>query len=218
MTGLYFQMTEKELRFVATDGNRLVLYRRTDARAEQEENFILPKKALNLLKNSLPSSDVNVLMEYNRLNAHFSFNDLHLVCRLIDERFPDYRAAIPVETPNKLRVNRQDLAGALKRTAIFSNKTTNQVRFKLTSSELTITAQDLDYANEATERLACDYTGDDMEIGFNARFLIEMLGILDGDEVELSLSAYNRPGVLRPAEQHEGEEVLMLLMPIVINF
>lgn len=217
MTGLYFQMTDSELRFVATDGNKLVLYKRTDARADQEDSFILPKKALNLLKNSLPSEDVSVTMEYNRLNAHFSFNNLHLVCRLIDERFPDYKAAIPIETPNKLRVNRQDLLSALRRTVIFSNKTTNQVRFKIAGSELQITSQDLDFANEAQERLVCEYEGNDMEIGFNARFLIEMLGILDSDEVELSLSEYNRPGVLRPAEQGEGEEILMLLMPIVIN-
>lgn len=218
MTGLYFQMTPQELRFVSTDGNKLVLYRRTDAHADSEDQFILPKKALNLLKNSLPNEEVNVQMEYNRLNAHFSFNNLHLVCRLIDERFPDYKAAIPVETPNRLKVNRMDLLSALRRTVIFSNKTTHQVRFKIAGSELTITAQDLDFSNEAQERLTCEYDGTDMEIGFNARFLIDMLNILDSHEVVMSLSEYNRPGVLRPAEQGEGEDVLMLLMPIVLNF
>ncbi len=217
MTGLYFQMAPKELRFVATDGNRLVLYSSKSAGASQEENFILPKKALNLLKNSLPMEDVQVQMEYNRLNAHFSFNDLHMVCRLIDEKFPDYNGAIPTDSPFKLKVNRLELLNALRRTVIFSNKTTNQVRFRINGNELQVTAQDLDFANEAYERLNCDYQGDDMEIGFNARFLIEMLGTLISEEVELSLSAFNRPGVLRPAEQAEGEEILMLLMPIVLN-
>jgi DNA polymerase III subunit beta len=218
MTGLYFQMTPDELRFVSTDGNKLVLFKRTDIKAEQEDSFILPKKALNLLKGSLPDADAPVKMEYNRLNAHFIFDNLHLVCRLIDERFPDYNAAIPVDTPNKLRVSRNDLLNALRRTVIFSNKTTNQVRFKITGSELQIMAQDLDFSNEAQERLNCDFEGTDMEIGFNARFLIDMLGILESDDVVMSLSEYNRPGVLRPLDQTAGEEVLMLLMPIVLNF
>jgi DNA polymerase-3 subunit beta len=218
MTGLFFQMTPDELRFVSTDGNKLVLYKRTDVRADQADAFILPKKALNLLKGALPSGETSVKMEYNRLNAHFTFNNLHLICRLIDERFPPYEAAIPVDTPNHLKVSRNDLLNALRRTVIFSNKTTNQVRFKINGSELQITAQDLDFSNEAQERLNCDYDGQDMEIGFNARFLIDMLSILDSDEVVISLSEYNRPGVLRPSEQNTGEDVLMLLMPIVLNF
>jgi DNA polymerase III subunit beta len=218
MTGLYFQMTPEELRFVSTDGNKLVLFKRTDIRSEHEDAFILPKKALNQLRNALPGGEAPVKMEYNRLNAHFIFDNLHLVCRLIDERFPDYNAAIPVDTPNKLKVSRNDLLNALRRTVIFSNKTTNQVRFKITGSELQIMAQDLDFSNEAQERLTCDYEGTDMEIGFNARFLIDMLGILESDDVVMSLSEYNRPGVLRPLDQNPGEEILMLLMPIVLNF
>jgi len=217
MTGLYFQMTDAELRFVATDGNRLVLYKRSDAHGEKEESFILPRKALNLLKTSLPAEDVTVTLEYNRLNAHFSFENLHMICRLIDERFPDYKAAIPVDSPNKLVVNRNDLLNALRRTIIFSNKSTNQVRFKITGSELQVNAQDIDFSNEANERLACEYEGADMEIGFNARYLIEMLNALDSDEATLSLSEYNRPGILTPKEQNPGEDVLMLLMPIVLN-
>jgi DNA polymerase-3 subunit beta len=218
MTGLYVQMTPEELRFVATDGNKLVLYKRSDVRAEKEEAFILPRKALNLLKSSLPAEDTNVRMEYNRLNAQFTFQNLTLVCRLIDERFPDYRAAIPVEVPNHLHINRTDLLNTLRRTVIFSNKSTNQVRFKISGSEMTITAQDVDYNSEAVEKLPCEYEGEDMEIGFNARFLIDMLHILSSDEVTLSLTAYNRPGVLKPSEEPKEEDTLMLLMPIVLNF
>ncbi|MCX6350794.1 MAG: DNA polymerase III subunit beta, partial [Bacteroidetes bacterium] len=155
--------------------------------------------------------------EYNKLNAHFNFGDLNLVCRLIDERFPDYNTAIPVDSPNSLKVHRNDLLNALRRTVIFSNKTTNQVRFKISGSELNISSQDLDFSNEAQERLGCEFSGEDMEIGFNARFMIDMLNILSSDEVTISLSTYNRPGVLRPSEQGDGEDVLMLLMPIVLN-
>lgn len=217
MTGLYVQLSENELKFVSTDGNKLVLYRRTDTRATKEDAFILPKKVLNLLKNALPSEDVQVSMEYNRLNALFTFGDMRLVCRLIDEKFPDYRAAIPVNTPNKLRINRSEMLNALRRTVIFANKSTNQVKLKITGSSLQMFAQDLDFSNEATETLNCTYEGADMEIAFNAKFLIDMLGILLADDVELSLSEFNRPGVLRPAEPESGEDILMLLMPIVLN-
>jgi len=218
MTGLYIQMLNDEIRFVSTDGNKLVLFKRTDIRPEHEDAFILPRKALNQLKNALPEDEAPVKMQYNKLNAHFEFHNLHLVCRLIDERFPDYQAAIPVDTPNKLKVSREDLLNALRRTVIFSNKSTNQVRFKISGSELQINAQDIDFSNEAQERLNCDYEGADMEIGFNARFMIDMLGILQSDDVVLSLSEYNRPGVLRPLDQNPGEEILMLLMPIVLSF
>ena len=218
MTGLFFQMSPDELRFISTDGNKLVLYSRTDVRAENTDSFIMPKKAMNLLKGSLPSEDVTVTMEYNRLNAHFMFNNLHLVCRLIDERFPDYNAAIPTDTPNKLKVSRVELLNGLRRTIIFSNKTTNQVRFKIAGNELQINAQDLDFANEAHERLNCEFEGNDMEIGFNARFLIDMLAILVSDDVVISMSEFNRPGVLKQSEQAPGEDILMLLMPIVLNY
>lgn len=218
LTGLFVEMSENDLKFVSTDGNKLVKYRRTDAKAEGNDTFILPKKALNLLKASLPESDTNVSVQYNNINALFTFDHMHLICRLIDERFPDYNAAIPPEAPNKLVINRNELLQSLKRISIFSNKTTYQVRFKITGSELQLNAQDLDFSNEAHERLTCDYDGEDMSIGFNARFLIDMLQNLDSDEVTLSLLEYNRPGILTPNEKNEGEDVLMLLMPIVLNF
>lgn len=218
MTGLFFQMSPDDLKFVATDGNKLVLYKRADAKADQEDAFILPKKALNLLKNSLPDTDTTVKLSYNKLNAHFEIGNLHLVCRLIDERFPDFRTAIPQDADNQLRVNRTAILNSLRRTVIFSSKSTHMVRFTIAGNELTINAQDVDFANEAVERLDCSYEGEDMEIGFNARFLIDMLSILDSEEVDFSLTAYNRPGVLRPSETLEGEEILMLLMPIVLSY
>ena len=173
---------------------------------------------LSLLKNSLPDDDVQVAVDYNSTNALFTFGDVKLICRLIDERFPDYSAAIPAEAPYTLRINRAELINSLKRIAIFSNKTTYQVRFKISNGELQLTAQDLDFANEGFERLACDFDGEQMSIGFNARFLIDMLNILNSDEVVINLSQHNRPGILKPAEAEQGEDLLMLLMPIVLNF
>lgn len=218
LTGLYTEMSTDDLKFVSTDGNKLVKYVRKDSQAGQEDNFILPRKALNLLKNSLPEQSIPVAITYNRVNALFNFDDTHIICRLIDHKFPDYNAAIPTDLPRKLRVNRVDLLNSLKRIAIFSNKTTYQVRFKITGSELQLTAQDLDYSNEGYERLSCEYEGEDMEIGFNARFLIEMLQILDSDEGLISLSAHNKPGTLQPVNGEDNEEILMLLMPIVLNY
>ena len=218
LMGLLMEMTPLDFKFVSTDGNKLVKYRREDVRADNADTFILPRKALNLLKNSLPDDDVQVAVEYNSTNALFTFGDVKLICRLIDERFPDYSAAIPAEAPYTLRINRTELINSLKRIAIFSNKTTYQVRFKISNGELQLTAQDLDFANEGFERLACDFDGEQMSIGFNARFLIDMLNILNSDEVVINLSQHNRPGILKPAEAEQGEDLLMLLMPIVLNF
>lgn len=218
MTGLLFEMDSAgEARWVSTDGNKLVKYQRTDVDFDASASFIVPKKALNLLKSTLPSEDMNISINYNTHNVRFSFQDFTLVCRLIDENFPDYGSAIPAENPFKLVINRQELMGSLKRIANFSNKTTYQVRFKLSGSELHITAQDIDFSNEAFERLQCEYEGDDLEIGFNARFLVEMLNVVDTDEVTISMSAFNRPGIIRPSESGSDEDLLMLLMPIVLN-
>lgn len=217
MTGLYFDFTGGEAKWVATDSNKLVKYTRTDIDVEQEAAFIVPKKALNLLKGSIPNEDIQVSLVFNDHNAQFQFQDVDIVCRLVDEKFPNYQAAIPQENPFKLVISRQELMGSLKRMANFSNKTTYQVRFKIAGNELQITAQDIDFSNEAFERLKCEYEGEDMEIGFNAKFLSEMLGVVDTEEVLIELSAGNRPGLIRPTESSDDEDTMMLLMPIVLN-
>jgi DNA polymerase-3 subunit beta len=217
MTGVYCQLTTQNITFVATDAHKLVRYRRKDAKAAASASFILPKKALNLLKSALPSEDVNVSIEYNSTSAFFKFGNINLVCRLIDERYPDYEAVIPQNNPNKLTIDRQAFLGSLSRVAIYANKTTHQVRLKISGSELNISSEDIDFANEAHERLTSQYDGEDMEIGFNARFLIEMLKNLDGDEVMLEMSTPNRAGLLLPVAGDENEDVLMLVMPVMLN-
>ncbi|HVS91873.1 MAG TPA: DNA polymerase III subunit beta [Mucilaginibacter sp.] len=217
MTGVYCQLTTQHITFVATDAHKLVRYRRKDAKAAGTASFILPKKALNLLKSALPSEDVNVSVEYNSTSAFFKFGNINLVCRLIDERYPDYEAVIPQNNPNKLVIDRQAFLGSLSRVAIYANKTTHQVRLKISGSELNISSEDIDFANEAHERLTCQYDGDDIEIGFNARFLIEMLKNLDCEEVMLEMSTPNRAGLLLPVGGDENEDVLMLVMPVMLN-
>ncbi len=217
MTGVYCQMSTENITFVATDAHKLVRYRRRDAKADVSSSFILPKKALNLLKSSLPAEDVNVNVEYNNANAFFSFNNINLICRLIDEKYPDYEAVIPVNNPNKLTIERALFLSCLRRVSIFANKTTHQVRLKISGSELQISAEDLDFANEAYERLSCQYEGEDIEIGFNARFLVEMLSNLETEEVALEMSTPNRAGILFPVNADNNEDVLMLVMPVMLN-
>lgn len=217
MTGVYCQLNPQHITFVATDAHKLVRYRRLDTKSESVASFILPKKALTLLKASLSGDDVNVSLEYNNTSAFFRFGNINLICRLIDERYPDYEAVIPTNNPNKLIIDRALFLNCLRRVVIFANKTTHQVRLKISGSELNISSEDIDFANEAHERLSCQYEGEDMEIGFNAKFLIEMLNNLGGEEVLLEMSSPNRAGLLMPQTHDEQEEVLMLVMPVMLN-
>jgi DNA polymerase-3 subunit beta len=217
MSGVLVQLGDQNITFVATDAHRLVRYRRTDIGTEKPTSIILPKKALALLKSSLPSDDVTVSIEYNNTNAFFQFGSIHLICRLVDERYPDYEAVIPQVNPNKLTVDRSLFLNTLRRVVIFANKTTHQVRLKINGSELHISAEDLDFSNEAHERLSCQFEGEDLEIGFNAKFLVEMLNNLNCEEVVLEMSTPNRAGLLVPAIKQDNEDILMLVMPVMLN-
>jgi len=217
MSGVFFELGSDALTFVATDAHKLVRYRRRDAKSASNASFIMPKKPLNLLKNTCGNIASTVEIEYNETNAYFKLEHIQLICRLIDGKYPNYEAVIPKENPNRMVVSRKLFLDSVRRVSIFSNKTTHQVRIKITGSELNISAEDIDFSNEAAERLTCDYSGEDMEIGFNSRFLLEMLNNLDSDRVVLELSAPNRAGLLFPETSDEEEEILMLVMPVMIN-
>ena len=179
MSGVFFQFSTESLTFVATDAHKLVKYSRTDVTANETAEFIMPKKPLNLLKGILLGSDDDVTIEYNDSNAKFSFENSILICRLIDGKYPNYEAVIPKENPNHLTIGRNQFLNSVRRVSIFSNKTTHQIRLKIAGAELNISAEDIDYSNKAEERLTCDYQGDDMQIGFNSRFLSEMLSSIN---------------------------------------
>ena len=219
MSGVLMEMKENYMTFVATDAHKLVRYRRTDIRSDVQASFIMPKKPINQLKNILGSmGDEPVKIEFNRTNASYMFGDYKLVCRLIEGHYPNYEAVIPANNPNQLTIDRQLFLSAIRRVAVFSSKATHQVRFKISGQEIMLTAEDIDFYNEAKERLTCSYTGDDIEIGFNSRFFQEMLNNLDTTEVRLEMSAPNRAGILVPVDnQTAGEDVLMLLMPVMLN-
>ncbi len=217
MTGVYLILNDSSTTFVATDGHRLIRYRRVDVVSDMDNVMIIPRKALNLLKSTLPADSTTVRLEYNVSNAYFKFNQIQMICRLIDERYPDYENVIPVNNSNNVVIDRLELLSSLKRIAIYANKTTHQVRLKVTGSELLISAEDLDFSNEASERLSCEHDGEDIEIGFNARFLLEMLGNIVSKEITLQLSAPNRAGLILPNESDENEDILMLVMPVMLS-
>ncbi len=217
MSGVFFQFSSENLTFVATDAHKLVRYKRNDLQSVDTAEFIMPKKPLNLLRQSVANAD-SVTITYNNTNACFEYENVVLNCRLIDGRYPNYEAVIPRENPNTLLIQRSSFLSSIKRVSIFSNKTTHQIRLKLAGNEVIISAEDLDFSSKAHERLACDYEGEDMEIGFNSRFLIEMLNNLESDNVRMELSAPNKAGLLIPADgMEEGEDLLMLVMPVMLN-
>jgi DNA polymerase-3 subunit beta len=217
MTGVYVNLGEKSTTFVATDGHRLVRYRRTDVKSDTSNAIIIPRKALNILKATLPSDNTDVSIDFNLSNAFFKFGNIRMICRLIDERYPDYENVIPASSTIKMTINRVDFLSSLKRISIYANRTTHQVRLKITGSELQVSAEDLDFSNEANERLSCEHEGEDIEIGFNARFIIEMLSNLQTEQIKLGMTAANKAGLISPAEKDDNEDILMLVMPVMLN-
>lgn len=218
MSGVFFQLSTEKLTFVATDAHKLVKYTREDVKAENNAEFIMPKKPLQLLKNILTGSEDQVTIQYNESNAKFNFDNFVLISRLIDGKYPNYEAVIPKENPNKLTIDKQLFLSSVKRVSIFSNKSTHQIRLKIAGAELNVSAEDIDYSNKAEERLSCNYQGDDIQIGFNSRFLSEMLSNLSCDEINLEMSLPNRAGILTPADGLDaGESILMLVMPVMLN-
>jgi len=216
MQGVYVQLDDADLTFVATDAHKLVKYGFKLEGNHEATSFIIPKKGLSLLKAALGSGqDVDV--SYNKNNCSFEVDDTKVIIRLIDAKYPDYNAVIPYDNANQLQLDRIDFLNSLRRIAIYANKSTNQVVLNITDASLTISAQDLDFSNEATEQLACEYQGEPMNIGFNAKFLIEMLGVLTTEQIHIRLSSPNRAGILVPSEQPAGEDLLMLVMPVMMG-
>jgi DNA polymerase III subunit beta len=218
MSGVFCELNETGVTFVATDAHKLVRFRHTGIQTGVDASFILPKKPLNQLKNSLPDSDEPVKIEYNEKNAFFAFHNINMYCRLIEGKFPSYESVIPKDNPNRMIIDRVQLVNSLRRVGIFANQSTQQVRFKISGRELHLSAEDVDFANEARERLNCSYEGEDLEIGFSARFMHEMLNNIEDEQVLIEMSSPNRAGIISPANPTDpNENLLMLIMPVMLN-
>lgn len=214
--GVYFSFSPEKFVLVGTDGRRLAIYERADITSEAEANFVMPKKPLNLLKNNLSESDV--VIEYNEQNAKFTFDGFEFICRLIDGKYPNYEIVIPKDNPNTLSVDRAQFYASIRRVSVLSNQSTHQINLKVSGNSLQISAEDVEFSNSANEILPCTYEGDDIEIGFNWKFLMEMLNNLSSEQVVIKMSVPNRPGLLHPIDGlDEGENVTMLLMPMKIG-
>lgn len=218
MSGVYCELNEAGVTFVATDAHKLVRFRRTDIETGVDASFILPKKPLNQLKHSLVDIDDRVKIEYNEKNAYFSFGKVQLFCRLIEGKYPNYEVVIPQDNPNKLIIDRMQIVNSLRRVGIYANQSTQQVRFKISGKELVLSAEDVDFANEAKERLNCSYDGEDMEIGFSSRFMYELINNIEDEQILIEMSSPNRAGLIKPANPVDpNEDLLMLIMPVMLN-
>ena len=165
----------------------------------------------------MPDNEDELTLSYNSNHLFITHGSTELVCRLIDARFPDYKVVIPTDNPYKMIANKNDFQNALKRVSVFSNKSTNQIALAISGNQLQLTAQDVDFSNEGSERMTCQYDGEDLQIAFNAKFLIEMLNGADTSEVVMELSTSTKAGILKPSEQGANEELLMLVMPLMLN-
>jgi DNA polymerase-3 subunit beta len=218
MNGIYFDIAPEDITFVASDAHKLVRYKRKDIKTEANSSFILPKKPASLLKNLLIKEKGNVLIEVDDKNAFFTLSNHKLVCRLVEGNYPSYNSVIPADNQNKLIIDRLKFLNTLRRVSVFSNQASNLVKMHLTGNQVTISAQDIDFSISAYERIPCQYEGDEMDIGFKSVFLIEILSNLQSSDVVVELSDPSRAGLFLPLDaDNEDEDVLMLLMPMMIN-
>lgn len=218
MNGIFIELQESGINFVATDAHKLVRYTRKEVKAETESSFILPKKPANILKTILPKASDDVVLEFDEKNAVFTFGTIRLVCRLLEGVYPNYNSVIPRENPNKLVVDRVELYNSLRRIGMFASQSSNLVGLKINGNTLEISAQDMDFSISGKEVINCQYEGDDMEIGFKSNFLGEILSNISTQEVTIELSDPTRAGIILPKDnENPDEDVLMLLMPMMIN-
>ncbi len=217
MNGLYFDLTPDCLAIVASDGHKLVRNKVLTVKSEQPSSFILPKKPANLLKSVLSKNGGDVVIRYNDRNAEINFEDGQIICRLIEGRFPNYNAVIPQGNSNELTADRMSLLSALRRVQPFSSESSNLIRFHVEAGIVQLDAEDYDFSKTATERMMCEYNGMPMSIGFKGSSFIEILSNIDCDQIVMQLADPSRAGIVLPAEQPENQDVLMLMMPMLLN-
>ena len=217
MNGIYFDLSADCLAIVASDGHKLVRNQNFSINSDTPASFILPKKPATLLKNTLSKDGGDVIIKFDDRTAEINFSDTVLTCRLIEGKYPNYNSVIPQNNPNKMVIDRKALISALRRVLPFSSESSQLVRLSLTAGKLELSAEDIDFATSAKEQIVCDYTGNAMSIGFKGGSLQEIINNIDSNEIEMQLADPSRAGIVVPAEQPENENVLMLLMPMLLN-
>jgi DNA polymerase-3 subunit beta len=216
MSGILFEISTEDLKFVATDGFKLVRVKTTNSKGAENSSFVLPKKPISLLKAILPKEQGDVQIKFDKKNVYFELSNYRMICRLIEGDYPAYNMVIPKDNPNKVTIDRSSFLNALRRISVYASQSTNLVKMEMADGQIVCSAQDFDFSISATESLACSYEGEPMTIGFKCSILVEMLNNLSSDNVLLELSHPTRAGLLSPLEQSETEDVLMLLSPMQI--
>lgn len=217
MNGVYFDISTEDLTFVASDGHKLVRCKTLSAKGAERASFILPKKPANLLRAILPKESETVEIKFDENNAYIKMSSYTMTCRFIEGRYPNYNSVIPQNNPNKVILDRLSFLNALKRVSVFSNQASNLIRLQLSDKNIIVSAQDIDFSTAAEETIPCDYTGTPMNIGFKSSFLIDILNNIPSSDISLELSDPSRAGLIIPAENEENEDLLMLLMPMMLN-
>ena len=217
MNGIFFDLTADSLAIVASDGHKLVRNKNFTIKSDTPASFILPKKPAMLLRNILGKDGTDVVIKFDERSAEIQYTDGILSCRLIEGRYPNYNSVIPQNNPNLLTIDRRTLLGALRRVLPFASESSQLVRFHLEAGKLELTSEDVDFATSAKENITCDYTGQTMSIGFKGSSLSEILTNLDSEEVTIQLADPSRAGIIVPTIQPENEDVLMLIMPMLLN-
>ncbi len=217
MNGIYFDLTADSLAIVSSDGHKLVRNKNYSVKSDAAASFILPKKPAQLLKAVLSKDGGDVVLKFDDRSAEISFTDGKLVCRLIEGRYPNYNSVIPQNNPNLVTIDRKSLLGALRRVLPFASDSSQLIRFHLENGHMELNAEDIDFATSAKESITCEYGGQPMSIGFKGSSMVEILNNLEGDEIQIQLADPSRAGVIIPIEQPENEDVLMLIMPMLLN-
>lgn len=217
MNGIYFDITTDDLTFVASDGHKLVKFKTVSALGSERASFILPKKPANLLRTILTKETEDVTISFDENNAYIKMASYTMTCRFIEGRYPNYNSVIPQNNPNKIVLDRLAFLNALKRVSVFSNPASSLVKLQLSGSQVLVSAQDIDFSTAAEETITCQYEGTEMNIGFKSNFLIEILNNIPSVEVSFELSDPSRAGLIFPVEKDEEEDLLMLLMPMMLN-
>ena len=217
MNGILFDLNEQQLTMVATDAHRLVRYINYTIKGVTPQSFILPKKPATILRAILGKEEDEAVIRFGQKNARFLFGRTEIVCRQIEGRFPNYNAVIPQNNQNEVTVDRQTIVNACKRVAVFANSGTSLLKLALSENCIKISAQDIDFSTSAEETIACNYSGTPMAIGFKAPFFIEILQAVSSADVLIRLADPARAGLILPSEEQEGQELLMLLMPMLLN-
>ena len=217
MNGVYFDFHTEDLTFVASDGHKLVRLRNLSVKSTERASFILPKKPANLLKGLLAKEEDMINIKFDDNNAYVRCSNFEMICRLIEARYPNYNSVIPQENPYKVTIDRVSFLNALKRVSVFSNPASSLVKLQLKDNVMVVSAQDIDFSTSAEEKIMCSFEGSELNIGFKATYLIEILSNINSEEVILELADPSRAGLIVPSENEENEDLLMLLMPMMLN-